>query len=250
MHAVQAIDLSLFLGETEALASVSCCIQEGEFVALLGPNGAGKSTFLKVLLGLLRPNRGMALVFEKKPEKVSPQWIGYVPQVKTLDRSFPAVARELVITGISQTWTRWLRADHGRKAAEALEMVGAAHLQQRSISSLSGGELQRIYLARSLVRRPRLVLLDEPVTGVDTLGESDFYRILKNYQQMTRATVLMVTHDLEVASRHAQRVMVLNHRLISFGPPAEALCEECLQQAYGKPPVPRQSFSLRVSSHA
>jgi zinc transport system ATP-binding protein len=250
MHAIQAIDLSLFLGETEALASISCCIREGEFVALLGPNGAGKSTFLKVLLGLLRPDSGRVLVFEKTPDKVPPKWIGYVPQVKTLDRSFPAVAQELVVTGLRQTWIRWLRSEDKRKAAEALEMVGAAHLAQRLIGSLSGGELQRVYLARSLARRPRLVLLDEPVTGIDTMGEADFYKILKEYRQMTNATVLMVTHDLEVASRHAQRVMVLNHRLISFGPPAEALCEECLHQAYGKPPLPHSVHDLRENRHA
>jgi zinc transport system ATP-binding protein len=235
MHAVQTSNLSLFLGEIEALSDITCCIQEGEFVAILGPNGAGKSTLLKVLLGLLRPDSGTVLVFEKPPEKVPPDWIGYVPQVKTLDRSFPAIALELVVTGLRHTWVRWLRPVDRRKASEALAMVGADHLAQRSIGSLSGGELQRVYLARSLARRPRLVLLDEPVTGIDTLGESDFYRILEGYRHVTNATVLMVTHDWEVASRHAKRVMVINHRLISFGTPAEALCEECLRQAYGEP---------------
>jgi zinc transport system ATP-binding protein len=249
MHAVQTDNLSVYLGETEALASISCCVREGEFVAVLGPNGAGKSTLLKVILGLLRPDRGTVLVFEKVPEKVPPDWIGYVPQVKTLDRSFPAVAQELVITGLRHTWVRWLRASDKNQAAEALEMVGAGHLAHRLIGSLSGGELQRVYLARSLVRQPRLVLLDEPVTGIDTLGESDFYRILAEYRERTNATILMVTHDLEEASRQAQRIMVINQRLISFGTPAEALCEECLIKAYGKPAhhLPR---SVQGNRHA
>lgn len=235
MHAVQTSDLTIHLGEIEALSSVSSCIQEGEFVAILGPNGAGKSTLLKVILGLLHPDAGEVRVFERAPEKVPSDWIGYVPQIKTLDRSFPAIVMELVITGLRHSWTRRLWPADKKKALEALEMVGAAHLAQRAIGSLSGGELQRVYLARSLVRRPRLILLDEPVTGIDTLGESDFYRILGGYRHVTKATILMVTHDWEVASRHAQRVMVLNHRIISFGPPSEALCEECLRQAYGKP---------------
>ncbi|MEJ2031793.1 MAG: ABC transporter ATP-binding protein [Deltaproteobacteria bacterium] len=235
MHAVQTSDLTIHLGEVEALSGVSCCIQEGEFVAILGPNGAGKSTLLKVLLGLLRPDAGEVLVFERAPEKVPSDWIGYVPQIKTLDRSFPAIVLELVITGLRHSWARRLRQADKKKALETLELVGAVHLAQRAIGSLSGGELQRVYLARSLVRHPRLILLDEPVTGIDTLGESDFYHILGGYRHVTKATILMVTHDWEVASRHAQRVMVLNHRIISFGPPAEALCEECLRQAYGKP---------------
>ena len=247
MHAVQTSDLTIHLGEVEALSGVSSCIQEGEFVAILGPNGAGKSTLLKVLLGLLRPDAGRVQVFERPPEKVPFDWIGYVPQVKTLDRSFPAIVFELVVTGLRHSWVRRLRAADKEKSREALELVGAAHLAQRPIGSLSGGELQRVYLARSLVRRPRLILLDEPVTGIDTLGESDFYRILGGYRHVTNATILMVTHDWEVASRHAHRVMVLNHRIISFGPPAEALCEECLRQAYGKPDLaPRQHFQRGI----
>ncbi|MDH5297625.1 MAG: metal ABC transporter ATP-binding protein [Desulfobulbaceae bacterium] len=233
MHAVHTHNLSLFLGESEALANISCCIQEGEFVAVLGPNGAGKSTFLKVLLGVLEPSAGTVRVFDQAPRQVDPGWIGYVPQAKTLDRNFPALATELVITGLHRTWVRRIRATDRNAALEALEMVGAAHLADRPVGALSGGELQRIYLARSLVRKPRLILLDEPATGIDTVGEVDFYRLLERYRTDQKATIILVTHDWEVASHHACRVMVLNHRLIGFGKPGEAMCEECLESAYG-----------------
>jgi len=233
MHAVHTHNLSLSLGESQALADISCCVKEGEFVAVLGPNGAGKSTFLKILLGLLEPSSGDVTVFDRPPRQVDPQWIGYVPQAKTLDRGFPALSTELVITGLHRTWVRRLRTADRKTALEALAMVGASHLADRPVGALSGGELQRIYLARALVRKPRLILLDEPATGIDTVGETDFYRLLDRYRTEHKATILMVTHDWEVASHHACRVMVLNHRLIGFGEPAEAMCEECLQSAYG-----------------
>lgn len=233
MHAVHTHNLSLSLGESQALANISCCIKEGEFVALLGPNGAGKSTFLKVLLGVLTPTSGNVRVFEQTPQEVDPAWIGYVPQAKTLDRNFPALATELVVTGLHRTWMRRTSSSDRAAALEALEMVGAAHLADRPLGKLSGGELQRIYLARSLARKPRLILLDEPATGIDMVGETDFYRLLDQYRLEENATILLVTHDWEVASHHACRVMVLNHRLIGFGTPEEAMCKECLESAYG-----------------
>ncbi|MDH4320409.1 MAG: metal ABC transporter ATP-binding protein [Desulfobulbaceae bacterium] len=250
MHAVHTHNLSLFLGESQALADISCCVREGEFVAILGPNGAGKSTFLKVLLGVLEPSSGNVLVFEKKPREVDPAWIGYVPQAKTLDRNFPALATELVVTGLHRTWRRRISAADRTAALSALEMVGASHLADRPLSALSGGELQRIYLARSLARKPRLILLDEPATGIDTVGETDFYRLLARYRNEQNATILMITHNQEVASAHADRVMVLNRRLLGFGTPQETMCDECLQSAYGPAHHPLHLTDLRAGSHA
>lgn len=232
MHAVQITDLTLFLGESELLSNINVCIHEGQFLAILGPNGGGKSTLLKVILGLLKPSSGTIKIFGRAPETVPPSWIGYVPQVKTFDRSFPAVAMELVVTGLRGTWVRKISLVEKETARQALDLVGAAHLADRPIGSLSGGELQRIYLARSLARKPRLVLLDEPATGIDQLGETDFYSLLEKYHQQSQATIIMVTHDWEVASRHAGEAMLLNRRLISYGPTGETLCEECLAKAY------------------
>ena len=249
MHAIHTHNLSLSLGESQALANISCCIKEGEFVAVLGPNGAGKSTFLKVLLGVLEPSAGNVRVFEKKPREISPEWIGYVPQAKTLDRNFPALATELVVTGLRRTWLRCISAADRKAAREALEMVGAAHLADRPLGRLSGGELQRIYLARSLARKPRLILLDEPATGINTVGETDFYQLLDRYRNAQNATILMVTHNQDVASRYADRVMVLNRRLFGFGTPEETMCEECLQSAYSTEEQPADIPDLRAASH-
>ncbi len=233
MIAVETRNLTVKLGENTPLDEVSCQIHHGEFVAVLGPNGAGKSVFLKTVLGLFEPAAGEVLVYGKPPGRVEPSSLGYVPQLKTFDRSFPALAEELVATGLHLTWRSRLSAGDRQLVRASLETVGAAHLASRSLGGLSGGELQRVYLARALIRKPRLVLLDEPVTGIDSVGESDFYRVLEAYRQEHGATIIMVTHDWEIASHYGCHVLVLNRRVISFGSPAEALCEDCLKRAYG-----------------
>ena len=230
--AIHVHDVSVRLGDALVLDRVGFDLGAGHFLAIVGPNGAGKSTLVKVALGLLRPQRGHAAVFGADAGDV-PDRIGYVPQLKTFDRSFPATAVELVVTGLRRSWpARPSRAERDR-AVSALADVGASGLADRGLPRLSGGELQRVYLARALVREPDLVLLDEPATGVDYLAEHDLYDLLERYQARSGATVAMVTHDLAAARYHASRVLVLNRRLHGFGLPADVLCEACLQEAYG-----------------
>lgn len=231
--AVYLDQVSVKLGEHLVLEDLSLEIPEGGFIAIIGPNGAGKTTFLRLLLGLLRPSAGQVQIFKKHASQVPPAWIGYVPQIKTLDRTFPALSVELVISGLKQRWPGRIRADERSQALLALERVNATHLANRPLARLSGGELQRVYLARSLVRSPRLVMLDEPAAGIDAVGEADMYRLLESYQQDNKATVLMITHDWHVAKHHASHVLVLNRHKIGFGPPERALSEECLRRAFG-----------------
>lgn len=231
MVALEVQRLSVRFGEFQALEGVSLAIPEGAFVAIVGPNGAGKSTLLKAILGLL-PFRGEVRVYGRPLGEADPLWFGYVPQIKTFDRTFPALALELVATGLRRRWPFRLSPRERAQALEALERVGAEGLAHRPLGRLSGGQLQRVYLARALVRRPRILLLDEPATGVDRVGEVDLYRYLEAYQAETGATVLMITHDWE-AAHHASHVLVLNRRVVGFGPPEKALSEECLRQAFG-----------------
>lgn len=230
---VEVENLTVAFDNHNPLEDLNLQISPNQFVAIVGPNGAGKSTFLKVLLGLIHPLRGRVRLFGKSPKDVPPEWVGYVPQVKTMDRSFPALSIELVLTGVNGRWPwRFRKADH-QKALEAMERVGAAHLADRSIAALSGGELQRVCLARSIVRQPKLVMLDEPATGIDVIGEADLYRHLENYQKDSGATIMMVTHDWHAATHHADQVLLLNKKQISFGAPGQALSEENLRLAFG-----------------
>jgi len=220
------------LGEATVLQDVSFELADGCFLAVVGPNGAGKSTLVKVALGLVTPQSGHAALFGVDAG-AGPERIGYVPQLKTFDRSFPATALELVATGLRRRWPVRVTAAEREQARAALSRVGAEHLGRRQLARLSGGELQRAYLARALARRPQLVLLDEPATGVDFLAEHDLYDLLEVYQRDTGATVVMVTHDLAAARYHADRVLVLNRQVHGFGPPDEVLCEPCLERAFG-----------------
>ncbi len=224
--------VSVRFGEVEALQDVSFDLSKGEFLAVVGPNGAGKSTLIKVALGLIKPAKGHAALFGADAGR-HPERIGYVPQLKTFDRSFPATALELVVSGLRRRWPARIKREEREKARAALAQVGAEALLSRPLAKLSGGELQRAFLARALVRKPDIVLLDEPATGVDFLAEHDLYDLLERYQTETGATIAMITHDLSAARYHASKVVVLNRRLHGFGSPQEVLCERCLKDAYG-----------------
>jgi zinc transport system ATP-binding protein len=231
--AVEVENLSVKFEDHVALSDLSLQIRKNSFVAIVGPNGAGKSTFLKVLLGLIKPTTGEVNIFGRTPQQVDPNLIGYVPQFKTMDRSFPAVSIELVYTGLSRKWPWRLSKDARDRACQALDQVGATHLARRQIGKLSGGELQRVCLARSIVRQPELLMLDEPATGIDTIGEEDVYRMLEAYQKESGATVMMITHDWHAVTHHADQVLLLNRKQISFGSPGKALKEDNLRLAYG-----------------
>lgn len=230
---VDVNNLWVTFGDHQALEDINLTIKKNTFVAIVGPNGAGKSTFLRVLLGLVKPSKGKVSLFGKDIRHVDPCLVGYVPQVKTMDRSFPAISIELVLSGLNRGWPWRQKKKEQEKAYTALSQVGAAHLATRPLGRLSGGELQRICLARSIVHEPQLVMLDEPATGIDTIGEADMYNLLEEYQGKSKATILMITHDWHAATHHADSVLLLNRMQISFGSPQDALKEDNLRRAFG-----------------
>jgi zinc transport system ATP-binding protein len=222
---VRAEGLTVVRGALQVLQGVGFSLYPGQFLAVLGPNGSGKTTLVQALLGAV-PYQGR---IDSRARR-----IGYVPQLKGFDRSFPGRAEELVRSGLSNAWPFRRRGAEVQKARAALERVGAAAVADRPISRLSGGQLQRVYLARALVHEPDLLLLDEPAAGVDVVGERDLYQLLEQQQaDHPDLAILMVTHDWEVARHHAHTSLVLNGRAIAFGPSAEVLTEHCLRQAFG-----------------
>lgn len=232
-NAIEARAVSLAFGPVRVLDGVSFTVPDGAFVAMVGPNGSGKTTLLQIILGLRPPDLGEIKLQGAAPQDFPPDRIGYVPQLKTLDRSFPARAIELVVTGLRRQWPWRINARERFLALEAMQRTGVSYAAQRDIAALSGGELQRVYLARALVRRPRLILLDEPAGGMDLAGEADMYHLLAEYQEEHGATILMITHDWEGARLHASHVLLVHQGKVVFGAPDEVADEGRLLQVFG-----------------
>ncbi len=233
MNAVEVNNLSLSYGDIKVLENLNFVIPENTFVSIVGPNGAGKTTLMKILLGLVKYEIGEVKIFGKHPDEIDPQMIGYVPQIKTMDRNFPALSIELVASGLLRKWPWSVKGNDKEKSITALKMVKAEHLAYRPLTELSGGELQRVCLARSIVRNPKLIVLDEPATGIDAIGEADLYNLLEAYQHKSNATVVMITHDWHVAHHHSDFVLLINRKQVSFSNPEEALSEQNLRIAFG-----------------
>ncbi len=231
--AIEARGLSVRFGGYIALEPLDVAIESGSYVAVIGPNGSGKSTLLNAFLGVQHPSAGTVELLGRAPKDVPAREVGYLPQLKTLDRSFPAVALELVVSGVRQAWPWRIRPAEREQALTAMRQTGVADIADRPIAGLSGGQLQRVYLARSLVHRPKLLLLDEPGAGMDIAGEAGMYHLLEDYQRATGATVVMVTHDWEGARAHATHALLVDRGLVAFGPAAEVATPERLLKLFG-----------------
>ena len=233
MKIISFKNVSKKFGNYLALDNLNFEVEPHNFITVAGPNGAGKSTLIKLLLGLEKPSEGTISIFGEKPGKFNKAKIGYVPQIKTLDRSFPALPFELVATGMEHTWCGFTKKQLVEKAREAMELTGIGYLKKTALSRLSGGELQRIYLARAIIRKPDLLFLDEPASGVDQVGEYDMHNILENLKGKFGITIFMVTHDWEAAYHHSDKVLLLNSRQICFDDPKNVFKEKFLREAYG-----------------
>jgi zinc transport system ATP-binding protein len=233
MTAISLKNININLSSTKIICNLSVDIDESEFISIVGPNGGGKSTLLKAILGLITPESGEISIFGSNIKKVDKHLIGYVPQLKTLERSFPAIPLELVASGILGTWPIRLNSELKDKSQSALEKVGAGDYSKKQLSRLSGGELQRVYLARCFVRNPKLLLLDEPNTGIDYASEMDLNNLIEEYRDSSKATIIVVTHDWEAAYHHADKVLLLNKTKICYAHPKEAFAAENLRLAFG-----------------
>ena len=198
-------------GQT-VLEDVSLDIRPGDFIAMIGPNGGGKTTLLKLMLGLLRPDKGVIRVLGDPTNKAS-HHIGYVSQDVNINRSFPITAIDVVLMGKLEPGKRWAKSSikDRRDALEALERLEIADYARSKIGELSGGQRQRVFIARALVTRPKVLLLDEPTASIDAKGQAEFYRLLKELNK--DITILVVSHDLVAISTYVKSVACVNKRL-------------------------------------
>jgi len=220
----------VYFNQSAVLEDVSISIKENSFIAVIGPNGGGKTTLLKVILGLVKPDKGTVTVFGKKPMEGKKE-IGYLPQYKPINITFPISVYDVVLEGrYSGAFKRYTKEDK-EAVEEALDTVEMLPYKNRQIGRLSGGQMQRVFLARALARKPKLLLLDEPTASMDPDTQTKFYKMLMNLKE--KMAVLFVTHDVGAVSTYFEEIACLNRRLFYHGPGTEAWGK--LEESYGCP---------------
>ena len=217
-------NLSVSYDNLKVIDNISLKIFEGEFVGIIGPNGGGKSTLLKAMLGLINIDSGIININEKN--------IGYVPQFATVDKRFPISVLEVVLSGmIDKNIKPFFKFNKEMidKAYTKLEQVGIKDLANRQISELSGGQFQRMLIARALAVDPKILFLDEPTASVDTVSMNNIYELLEKINKDT--TIVLVTHDLMSISKKVSKVVCLNKKVVYYGKPI--LEKDTLDHLYG-----------------
>jgi len=215
MAILECRDLSLAYDGKTVLEGVSFSLNTGDYLCIVGENGSGKSTLVKGLLGLKAPEHG-SIVFG---DGLKATEIGYLPQQTQLQRDFPASVREVVLSGCLNSLGRRLHynRDDRERARMNMERMGVEELAERSYQELSGGQQQRVLLARALCATKKLLLLDEPVTGLDPVATGEMYNLIKLVNLCDDITVVMVSHDIHAAVRYATHILHLGQRQIFFG---------------------------------
>jgi manganese/iron transport system ATP-binding protein len=229
---LEALSLSVNYQNGLALDDLTFRLNTGEQVAVVGPNGAGKSTLFKVIAGVLSPTRGEVKVSGSGPGKHI--CIAYMPQRNQVDWSFPVNVTDVVMMGrIGKLGMfHWPGRKDWSFVQHCLEDVGLGDLAKRQIGELSGGQQQRMFIARALAQEAELMLMDEPLTGLDIQSQETIFKIMEDLRQRG-VTIMISTHDLDQAAGKFDRVMLLNHRLIGFGSPEQVFTPERLRAAYG-----------------
>jgi len=221
-------NLNVSYKQNHVLEDISFRVERGQFVCVIGPNGGGKSTLLKALVGLLPIRSG---IIRKEARN-----IGYVPQQLRIDAAVPLRVDEFLSLKLSKRRI-WFGPGQTRTTAKKkLEEIGAAHLMNRQLSELSGGEFQRILIAYALLDNPDLLLLDEPMTGLDARGGMSFDGLLHHLNDHIGMTILMVSHDLHLVEHVSDQVLCINRSVHCHGPPDQVLQPENLSKAYGRLP--------------
>lgn len=235
--AIEITNLTVTLNDREVLSDINLSLQEGSFLGIVGPNGGGKTTLLRVILSLIRPASGRVLIFGKTPEEaVKEKMFGYLPQHMNVDADFPATTKDVVLMGCCRNAGIFRRpsAEDKKKSVEFLATMGMSGFENHMFGILSGGQQQRVSVARALVGDPKILILDEPSTGIDAVGQEDFYHLLKGLQKRFGLTIIMVSHDIGVITSYVDEIACLNRTLHYQGSPLGALDDEVLRELYGK----------------
>jgi ABC-type Mn2+/Zn2+ transport system ATPase subunit len=219
--------------DRHAIQDVSFTVQSGERVAVIGPNGAGKSTLFKAIVGLLPFTMGHISSYGEDCRS-SHSYVGYVPQHGDIDWSFPVSVYDVIMMGRARHmgWFRFPRKRDHERVNELIAHLNLEQIRNRQIGELSGGQQRRVFIARALAQNTRVLLMDEPFTGVDTSAEQDIMATLDTLTE-SGITILLATHDMGKANQHFDQVLLMNGRLIAYGAPQQVFQPATLRQAYG-----------------
>lgn len=233
MKAISVTGVNVFYDQVQALENIDLEVEDKEFLGVLGPNGAGKSTLLKLILGLVKPTTGEVRIFGSRVEEKR-DILGYVPQGANFNQQFPISVLDVVLMGRLenklQLFKSYSQADK-EKAVSLLKKLEIYELKDRQIGQLSGGQLQKVLIARALAVEPEILLLDEPTASIDTETKTEIYSLLKKLNQ--EMTVVIVTHDMSAVSSYFDSIACLNQTLYYHG--EKELDKKTVNQVYGCP---------------
>ena len=218
---IEAKGITVVRGDMEILSAAGLKVRSGEIVTLIGPNGAGKTTIVRVVLGLMDPDRGSVV---RRPGLV----IGYMPQSLHVDQTLPLTVGRFLVLGAGR------RRYPAEQQFQVLEEVGVGEILETPVQAVSGGEFQRVLLARALLRDPDLLVLDEPSQGIDVTGQADLYRLITRIRDRRGCGVLMVSHDLHLVMADTDEVVCLNHHVCCAGHPKTVTNDPRYIQLFGK----------------
>ncbi len=216
-------NLTVKYGDHVILNDLNFWVNSGEIVAIIGPNGSGKTTLIKAILGLI-PHQGEVKIFGGPP-RLALGDIGYVPQKLDFDRTFPLTVTEFLnlIKVKNRPWRE-----------EMLSETGVTAFTDKRIGELSGGQLQRLLIAKALLKEPKLLMLDEPTSGVDVAAEMTFFELIEHLNDIHNLTIMLISHEVQMVYKFATQILCLNKDLVCNGRPHEAITQEVLEQLYGK----------------
>lgn len=232
--ALDVINLSAgYPGDKLAIRNLNFSIEHGEKVAVIGPNGAGKSTLFKAIVGLIPFTSGTISIYGEDCN-ISHNMVGYVPQQDAIDWSFPVTVYDVVMMGRTRQigWFRWAQHKDRKIVEELLERLSLTDIRHRPIGALSGGQKQRVFIARALAQETNVLIMDEPFTGVDSSAEAEILKTLDTLQAQG-VTILMSTHDMNMAASEFDKILLVRQTVLAFGTPAEVMQADTLQSAYG-----------------
>ncbi len=228
--AIELKNVNIKFNENPVLKDINLTIEENDFMAIIGPNGGGKSTLLKIILGILKPDSGEVQIFGRKPEDAR-QLMGYLPQKVSFDHDFPIDVFHTVLSGRYHGLFKGHTKDDEIAVIKALKDVNMFDFKDRQISRLSGGQMQRVFIARAIVREPKILLMDEPMASIDPEMQNSFYSLLSRLKN--EMTIILVSHDVGTVSTQVDKIACLNSTLYFHGPVEDAA--EGLEELYKCP---------------